>query len=70
MYENCPQCGERNLVSTERWYHGLVSYFICERCGDLFGQAPDGTFVESRYYYEDLVNGYNPYTGTKCTKQK
>ena len=68
MYEKCPQCGEWNLVSTERWYHGLVSYFICVKCGDLFGQTDDGTFVESRYYYEDMKEGYNPYTGTKCPK--
>lgn len=60
MLEKCPECGAPNKVLDEIWFHGVVSYFICAGCDVLFGQAADGTFVESRYYYEEL----------KCTKLK
>lgn len=65
MYEKCPECQTLNEVVTETWYHGQINYFICTGCDVLFGQAPDGTYAESRYYYEELEQGYNPYNGAK-----
>ena len=61
MLENCPECGVQNKVLDEVWYHGVVSYFLCAGCDVLFGQAPDGTFAESRYYSEELKVGYSFY---------
>ena len=61
MSENCPECGKNNEVVDELWFHGVVSYFLCDGCDVLFGQSPDGTFQESRYYYEEIKAGYSLY---------
>jgi len=54
-------------VDSETWYHGVINSFVCSGCGGLFAEAPDGTYVECRYYYEELQMGNNPY---KCIKSK
>jgi len=67
MVSQCPECKSENVVDSETWYHGVINSFVCSGCGGLFAEAPDGTYVECRYYYEELQMGNNPY---KCIKSK